>query len=380
MLKKYYERFLFLAARQILGERMTEAIMAAEGRVSLHRLRKSLTRRKILKSELNGSKSILHDLSRTCLKHLIPVTEPLALISQIQRSGGTLLSRLFDGHPQLHAHPYELKIGYPKKYFWPVLDLRDSPEAWFEILFEDIVVRLFKEGYHKERSDETFPFIFLPALQKEIFCKYLAGISRISQRDIFDAYMTSFFGAWLNNYNVLGSKKFVTGFTPRLSMKVSNMNAFFHVYPDGRLISIVRDPKNWYPSALRHAPQKKHNKYGDIDNALAQWQENGAAMLRNKEMFADRVCIIRFEDLVSRTADVMQYLCEFLDIDFNDILLIPTFNCNQISANTSFGPEKEKILRSTLYRYQTLSPEVLRKIDTETGEIYQALLDEAVDL
>ena len=45
------------------------------------------------------------------LEHLVPVTDPLVLVSQIQRSGGTLLSQLFDGHPECHAHPHELKIG-----------------------------------------------------------------------------------------------------------------------------------------------------------------------------------------------------------------------------------------------------------------------------
>ena len=62
--------------------------------------------------------------------HLVPVREPLVLISQIQRSGGTLLSQLFDGHPELHAHPSELKIGRPKFWHWPPLDL-DRPDTWF---------------------------------------------------------------------------------------------------------------------------------------------------------------------------------------------------------------------------------------------------------
>src|SRR5437667_1135310 len=70
------------------------------------------------------------------LRYQVPVREPLALISQISRSGGTLLSQLFDGHPQCHAHPDELMIGYPRRRHWPQLDLQDSPERWFEMLAE----------------------------------------------------------------------------------------------------------------------------------------------------------------------------------------------------------------------------------------------------
>ena len=49
-------------------------------------------------------------LCRVRLEHLIEVREPLVLISQVQRAGGTLLSQLFDGHPECHADPFELKI------------------------------------------------------------------------------------------------------------------------------------------------------------------------------------------------------------------------------------------------------------------------------
>ena len=38
----------------------------------------------------------------------------LIIISQVQRSGGTLLSQLFDSHPQIHSYPSELKLTKPK--------------------------------------------------------------------------------------------------------------------------------------------------------------------------------------------------------------------------------------------------------------------------
>jgi hypothetical protein len=47
-------------------------------------------------------------------RFLVPVREPLVLITQIQRSGGTLFAQLLDGHSKLHVHPSELHIGKPK--------------------------------------------------------------------------------------------------------------------------------------------------------------------------------------------------------------------------------------------------------------------------
>jgi len=321
----------------------------------------------------------LENLYRVCLDHISPVTEPVALISQIQRSGGSLLSQLFDGHPQLHAHPHELKIGHPKKYLWPQIDLEQTAEHWFRLLFEESVIRLSKNGYKKEpTSDITFPFLFLPALQEKIFLKYLKSIPSIRLRDVFDAYMTSYFGAWLNNQNSTGQKKFVTAFTPRLAMSQDNMETFFKIYPDARMISIVRDPNNWYPSALRHNRKIKKDKYSDIRIALRQWQESTQSAIWNKERFGDRVCIIKFEDLVGNLSLVMHYLAEFLHIEFDPILLTPTFNKSPIRANTSFEDDEVGIVKSTLARHETLSESEIAIIVEMTKEVYYKTLKEAV--
>jgi hypothetical protein len=321
--------------------------------------------------QLSASQALFDDACRFWLQSLQPVTSPLALISQIQRSGGSMLNQLFDGHPEVHAHPHELKFGYPRKYDWPPVDLADQPERWFEILFEDIVVRHFKSGYKKmAKYKDTFLFIFLPSLQKEIFLNYVDSITAIAGRDVFDAYMTSYFGAWLNNQNRRGSKKFVTAFTPRLAFSDANMDSFFEIYPEGRLISVLRDPKNWFPSANRH----EFDKYGDIKKALEQWNVNARSMVRNKNTFGDRVCIITFEDLIQRTESVMRHLADFLDIGFNDILLTPTFNKIPVKPNTSFKIEKPGIMISALARYKTLSRDELNTIEEMTGDIYRQAL------
>jgi hypothetical protein len=184
----------------------------------------------------------LAELPQVCLEHITPVRSPLVLISQIQRSGGTLLNELLDGHPECHAHPYELYIGHPEKHSWPVLDLHDRPEQWFTTLFETPTIRSFREGYQKygsgaDERPELFRFLFLPSLQREIFLKCVAGTHVTSQRAVFDAYMTSYFNAWLNNQNLSGEKKAIVAFVPRLAIEEIYVERFFSVYPDGKLLS-----------------------------------------------------------------------------------------------------------------------------------------------
>jgi hypothetical protein len=188
--------------------------------------------------------------------------------------------------------------------------------------------------------------------------------------------MTSYFGAWLNNQNISGQKKFITAFTARLSMAKENMEAFFNIYPDGRLISVIRDPRNWYPSAANHKPLV----YGDIRKALRLWVNNAQAMLRNQEKYGDRVCILTFEDLVGKTEAVMRYLADLLKISFDDVLLTPTFNKFPIKANTSFKAQQHGIMNSTLNRYKTLEKEELDIIDSVTSKIYDDVLKMTVRL
>ncbi len=364
-------------AAAMLGKSVAAAIVSERGRVSLKKYRRYRKRQRVLNREFGRRPALLGDIHRACRRSLVPVTSPIALISQIQRSGGSLLSQLFDGHPQLHAHPHELKIGFPKKDIWPVLDMRDPPRRWFELLFEDDILAHFRNGYEKgQRDGSTFAFILPPGLQRGLFLDCLEGRAAPGLRDIFDAYMTSYFGAWLNNANAPGEKKYVTGFTPRLAARPESIRAFFEVYPDGRLISIVRDPRNWFPSAHGHETAK--NKYEDIRGALDQWKENTRSMIRNKAQFGGRVCLIRFEDLIGKTEAVMRHLCGFLEIDFDPVLLVPTFNKNPIRANTSFRQEGTRIMTGTLQRYQTLSAEALALIAEMTGDDYREVCAQTV--
>jgi hypothetical protein len=372
-----YQQIINRITKSALGSGATESIIAENGKITLKKYHKYRKRQKNLNKEFRKSNLHLESLHQSCVEHMRPVTSPLVLISQIQRSGGSLLSQLFDGHPELHAHPHELKIGYPRKYTWPKLDLNDNPRQWFETLFEPSVLDHFKTGYKKQKNiDETFLFLFLPSLQSELFLNYLESIDAVTLRDVFDAYMTSYFGAWLNNQNSSDQKKYITAFTARLSMEKENMEAFFEIYPDGRLISVIRDPKNWYPSAARHRP----SVYEDIREALSLWGKSARAMLWNKEKYGDRVCILTFEDLIGKTESAMRYLAEFLAIKFDDGLLMPTFNKIPIKANTSFDAQQHGIINGTLNRYKTLSNEELELINHMSEDLHRQVLNLAVRL
>jgi sulfotransferase family protein len=318
-------------------------------------------------------------LCRARVAHAVPVREPLVLVSQIQRSGGTLLSQLFDGHPECHAHPHELTIGYPKSQHWPRLDL-DDPSSWFEMLYEKYPQKHFRRGYQKpaERpgSDDfdVFPFLFLPRLQRAIFDAAAAETPIERDRDVFDCYFTSYFNAWLDNQNLYTApKKIVTGFAPRLNAKSASVDGFFAAYPDGFLVSIVRDPRAWYSSLRKQSPER----YDDVDAAVERWRMSTDAALDARERHGDRVLVVTYEALVGETEATMSRLAAALGISMSPVLVEPTFNGRPIRANSSeavggYGVRRE---RTTGYR-EVLEPETIARIDAQAGRLYDRVVEE----
>jgi hypothetical protein len=312
------------------------------------------------------------------LAHLVMVNQPLVLISQIERSGGTLLSRLFDGHPQCHAHPYELKVGYPTKDVWPQLDLTQSPEAWYHMLWEHHTLRLFKSGYHKYAAGAgteipVYPFIVPSILQRAIFDHCIAGRPIASERDVLDCYMTSYFNAWLDNQNLYEpGKKFITAFTPRLNMKPDSLERFFTVYPDGWLISSIREPKSWYVSARKHSPEL----YSDMAEAIRLWQLSARAMLAAQERYGSRVYLLSFEALVGQPEETMTALARSLGLKFTPGLLRPTFNQMPIQADSSFPTGGYGISEEPLSRHAALlTAQESAYINDQACELYLEVVE-----
>jgi hypothetical protein len=310
--------------------------------------------------------------------NVIPVHEPLALICQAQRSGGTLLARLFDGHPQVHAHPHELHIGARRPHTWPDLGLDESPDSWFEKLSEEYIPGFFARGRRviplkaPERPHQPgrHPFILPPELQRQIFLDEIERRSPISsEREILDSYMTSLFNAWLDNQNLYTEdKRWVVAFSPRRAWG-DGLERYFDIYPEGRLISILRDPWGWYTSAQGRDPN------ADMDVLLEAWKRSASEMLRAAEAYGDQTCVVRFDQLILDTPAAMRRLAEFLDIEYSDRLAEPTFNDFPVGANSSFETSETGVVKDPVDRYdKVLSDEQKDRIRGECDELYQQAL------
>jgi Sulfotransferase family len=310
-------------------------------------------------------------------ENVAPVDQPLALICQAQRSGGTLLARLFDGHPQCHAHPHELLIGFLKPHMWPDLGLDEEPEVWFAKLKEAYLSTLFKKGRRVipmkapgEKSRGSYPFLLPPSFQRQLFLEEVERRAPISsERQILDCYMTSLFNAWLDNQNLRGpEKRWVVAFSPRRAWG-EGREKLFELYPDGRLISILRDPLSWYTSAQGRDPE------APPEALLELWKRSAQEMIEAKGRYADQVLIVRFDELVRDTEGTMRGLADFLEIDYDPVLTTPTFNGYPVGANSSYEVRSTGVVTDPVERYkEILSAEQRKRIEGECEELYKEAL------
>jgi hypothetical protein len=308
------------------------------------------------------------------LRRLVPVDQPLLLITQVQRSGGTLLLRLLDGHPECHVAPFQLRgIDEAAK--------RSSsrPELAWQELYDPKLAERFACGHRQRkhgilRDDEIFPFELDPPLQRAIYDTCTGRVGDPTTRDCFDCYFTSYFNAWLDYRNLrTGSKRWVVGFEPGVARSMRRRRAVRSVYPDGKMVTIVRDPWSWFASARRW-----EERWADREGALNHWCDVGKGTFKLRKRYKSDLRILTFDDLLANTEETLSRLVAWLGIEFRPELLEPTFNGSPIRANTSFDDVGTAVSTRPLERGRDeLTDEDAAYIQERAGDIYRVLANKA---
>jgi hypothetical protein len=361
------------AKKSETGKKVLNFLITETNRRKLSRLLKNKARTKMIRQLTRKQESHLDDILRNALKHITPVTEPPVVISQVHHSGGYLLNRLFDGHPELNALPHEIGSDTPETGHWPGINFDHKPRDWFKILYKEVdSTIIWKKFRRSDTNSADIPFVFVPLIQEQIFLNYLESVETIERRDVIDAYITAFFGAWLDYQNLSGDKKFTTAYAPAFATQPESMESFFEIYPEGQLISLIRKPEDWFACVHSLEPEI----YGDVSKSIRCWQKSVRAVMEVNRKFGDRVCLIRFEDLIGRTETVMRFVSEFLEISFEDLLLTPTFNSIPLQPAKSPKADNMDGPFGCFIGATELDHEQRKMIAEMTKEDYQTILEQ----
>lgn len=263
---------------------------------------------------------------------VVPVDQPVVWVCQPARSGGTMLIRLFDGHPQVHVRPVPVNFGRSRG--WPDDPIRDL--AKLRGIFS--LARFNRRGFAKGASNEVqdaMPVYFDERWFRTILARGLRTAS--TGRQIFDALNTATFNAWRNYQNLYGPKNnvvFHSVLNPDVGLGVAYEN-FFQSYPDGYVIFTARNPEDWLASAVK---LEKSNRYiVDMETALDSYVKYFTAI---KQSADERVIVLEFDDLVRHPRNNLERLCQRFGIQYRETLETTTMNRMPLSPNSSYETAK----------------------------------------
>lgn len=292
------------------------------------------------------------------------------LINSYIRSGGSLLARLLDGHPDLYVLPVEMSYSKRKVLFPNVSDNVNSfndlvqemnLERTFNKLDQNAVIS--KDPYGKQRIEFSYS-TFLDGVKKR-----LNDYGAIKLSHAVAAIYESFFENWNALDSSKNDKQEKYGYVNHLSaMCYGDYAEFFDSFPEGKIIQTIRDPRSWYASVKTHIGIKDDQPLFLVF-AMHLWVESNIRGLIAAKLKSDRYSIIRYEDLVVDLDNTLNEVCKSLNIEYNEILKHPTMGGIEWKGNSAYG-QKRGVDDSGLYEWKrVLTRNELLNIDKITNEV-----------
>jgi hypothetical protein len=256
------------------------------------------------------------------------------------KSGSSLLRNLLDGHPDVFAIPIETHYFSISQRFWINYFLwaerprvkKTDPESFVKH------IHTYSDVSAKYRDIERSDFI-----QPEKFRSYLfehwpdAGNTKDEIINYFDAVYYSIHSTPIDK-NLVVAEKSVSN--------AENAIRLQKLFPNAKFIHLVRNP---YDNLLsfRNYRRKQKSKFPSLRDLVESLKVNYYYLYKNQELI-DNYYVLKYEDLVTDTNNHMQAISKFLEIPFNDTLLMPTTNGAPWEGNSSqdkrfTGISKERI-------------------------------------
>ncbi|GJM33443.1 MAG: hypothetical protein DHS20C18_24440 [Saprospiraceae bacterium] len=291
------------------------------------------------------------------------------------RSGGSLLARLFDGHPNILSYPFENEFFNNRN-----TDLIDFSEYRQSRKFEDIekqevVNKIKKFAEEKLKSKQRYG-------RDQNHFDYESFYSNVEQAistdkddsEIFESIHQHFFKALLDtdysNFNAVCnhcSRTFA-----------GNLDQFFKTFTNGYFIHTIREPKavcaslkNYSFFATGNDPESIPVEFNQL--AIDRWLIAAYMAVKNRMKYGNRYVIVIYENLVQNADYECKKICAQIDIPFHEEMLIPKFGKEVWGGNSSFGKMPAKVSSKNLEKYkEVLEEEEQKQIDEVLQSIYHS--------
>ena len=245
----------------------------------------------------------------------------------MMESGKSTLMSLLDGHPDLLVFPQEPHFGRMLEKH-----LASAEEALRWSLEESPIGKHGRLRGIEDLQDDVF--------DHHKYCATLEGVlqEHFAPRDVMVATMHAFASATGQSFELCRYWIFNEPNRGRLAPW------FFSTFPAGRVIHLLRDPREHYQAVKAH-----HNQAGTALGRFPalhfsmDWSLATSQALENRSKFgADRYMILRYEDISDNREEALRQTADFLGIEFDSKLSHPS------KVGISAPPQADHISESNI--------------------------------
>lgn len=222
---------------------------------------------------------------------------PIFFILGRPRSGTTLLTTLFNAHPNIRIAPEFPILFFLYQHFKKV-------KHWDEATIRSFVDHVFYFSKFNIRRVENLK------LDKEVIVNELLKYKDNGSIQLFlksiNYYAYSLYDKketlWIGDKN------------PVYSMSANRLRKIF---PDARFICIIRDYRDNFISIKKLAEKEVAVEAPELSLQVGRWRIFTRLFLACNRRFPDKFYILRYEDLVTEQETTFRSLCDFLGIDYD---------------------------------------------------------------
>ena len=256
----------------------------------------------------------------------------LAMISAGFEHGGNVTHRHLDGHPDLLVYPFESQLGNREfndflssvervQYRYPEFPEGLTPSELYEsIIDEEMKTFLRKRNGSKFREANL---VLDENDRKKVFVKFLEKNST-KRAHVIEAFFRSTFEAWENKSVNIKASSIYVGYSPAICLDAPRIVKDF---PNVKIIHIVRNPFSAYFDTKRRPFPQSLIRY------LITWNIYHSTADMYANIFSKNFRIFRYEDLVSEKEYCMKDISDFLEVNFNECMLYPSWNGVEIKGD-----------------------------------------------
>lgn len=295
-------------------------------------------------------------------------------IAGINRSGGSLLARLFDGHKDFASYPMEVgfkfdntSYGFSDKItgsptYIPDFDEKINPVEYFDIEKEIVSYSWGNEtsakfGIRKNYIEKAF---YEKSIKTNFnYENYLDKLSKYcktskSNQELYAAKHKAYFESWDNGAYFNDPKYVVTHDSNGLFF--SDFNKYFNEFKNSFILVPIRDCIGYVAAEKTRIARrffgtkrfakplppnflvKKFDRF-DLNSVVNSWlvSISRIKLLQESINSKDRLIIYRFEKLVEQPSNSMRILSNKLNVNYEKSLLCPTLCGKKWLGNSQQG-------------------------------------------